>query len=288
MRHNKSSNYANMCNLNQLAVNAQLNVPRGLFVNEDEEVFFCDWENHRVRKIDRNGIITTIAGNGIRGYNGDDILATTAQLYFPSKVFVHKNEIYITDSLNCRIRKVLQDGKIATIAGTGAHGNTPNGQLATLANISVPSGLCIHNDQIYFSDFSGCVRKILANRIITTVAGKAGSLDGEKGDGILALNACILHPFGIFVDDSGIFIACYGDSTIRKVDQNGRIKSIAGTIGGQGYSGDIPFDFEKYPHIGPRKKALIKPFPKSYFDLNIHFYNEEQEYHESLNKKVKR
>ena len=216
----------------------------------------------------------------------------SAQLYFPSNVFVHKNEIYITDSLNCRIRKVLQNGKIVTIAGTGAHGNrSSDGKLATIADLSVPSGLCIHNYQIYFSDFSGRVSKIVSNGIIIAVVGKGG-LEGEKGDGILAINAFLLHPFGIFVNDSGIYIACFGDSTIRKVDHNGMITTIAGTMGEEGYSGDVPFDFQKYPHIGPRKKQLFKPFPKSYFDLTIHFYNqhhnEARECYEPLNKKVKR
>ena len=59
-----------------LAVKAQLNNPCGLFVTDEEEVFFCDSNNRRVRKIDKNGIITTVAGNGIPGYNGDGILAT--------------------------------------------------------------------------------------------------------------------------------------------------------------------------------------------------------------------
>ena len=89
----------------RLAVDAHLNIPRGLFVNEKEEVCICDCGNHRVRKIDRFGIISTVAGNGEYGYNGDDILATSAKLNCPSNVFVHENEIYISDHGNHLIRK---------------------------------------------------------------------------------------------------------------------------------------------------------------------------------------
>jgi len=70
------------------------------------------------------------------------------------------------------------------------------------------------------------------------------------------------------VDDSGIYICCYTLSVIRKVDFNGIITTIVGT-GETGYSDDVPFDFKKYPHIGPKKKPLIKPFPHAYHDLIV-------------------
>ena len=136
----------------QLAITAQLNRPRGLFVTDDEEVFFCDYLNHRVRNIDRFGMISTIAGNGIKGYNGDDQLATYAQLSCPAQLALHRNEIYITDSNNNRIRKVLQNGMIKTIAGTGIAGYHEDDLLvATSVELNAPVGLCIHNDQVYFS-----------------------------------------------------------------------------------------------------------------------------------------
>ena len=76
-----------------MAVNAQLSFPCGLFVTDEEEVLVADKTNNRVRKIDRNGIITTIAGNGKKGCNGDGQLAISASLNLPTSVFQYNNEI---------------------------------------------------------------------------------------------------------------------------------------------------------------------------------------------------
>jgi len=122
----------------QLATDAKLRHPRGLFVSDEDEVYFCDCQNHRVRKIDRFGMISTVAGNGQCGYNGDDQLATSAQLSCPTGVFVHRNEIYISESENNRIRKVLQNGNIITIAGTGQYGFNGDGHQATRTTLSSP------------------------------------------------------------------------------------------------------------------------------------------------------
>ena len=233
---------------NQLAIHAQLYYPRGLFVNEDEEVFFCDWGNHRVRKIDRNGMISTIAGNGTEGYNGDNILAVNAALNFPSSVYVYKNEIYITDTNNQRIRKILQNGIITTIAGTETD------------SMFSPHVVHVHNDQIYFSDYRNHrVRMILPNGMIKKVAGNG--IRGYDGDGKLATESKLQYPTGIFVDDSGIYI--HEELRLRKVDSDGIIATVIGPIE-HGYTDDASFDFNKYPHIRPKKKQLIKPFPNSY------------------------
>ena len=274
----------------RLAVDAELNHPRGgLFVNDDEEVYFCDFGNHCVRKIDRFGKITTVAGNVIPGYdggyNGDDILATSAHLYFPTNVFVYKNEIYITDTFNHRIRKVLQNGIITTIAGTGEYGYNGDDQPATSAHLNQPQGLFVYNDQVYFSDYyNNRVRMILPNGMIKTIAGTGKR--GYNGEGMLAAESPLDLVSGIFVDDSGIYMAEYGSSRIRKIDSNGIITTIAGT-GKEGYSGDVPFDFEKYPHIGPKKKQFIKPLPKTYHDVVIHCQNSFDTGYELPNKEVK-
>ena len=240
---------------NQLAIHAQLNFPRGLFVNEDEEIFFCDGGNHRVRKIDRFGMISTVAGNGEDVYNGDDILAINAALNFPTSVYVYKHEVYITDTYNQRIRKVLQNGIIKTIAKRDS-------------NLCLSHGICVHNDTIYFSDYYNHSVRILPNGTTETISATT--------------EPQTLNPTGLFVDDSGIYICCE-DSKIRKVDlnDNGIITTIIGT-GERGYSGDIPFDFTLYPHIGPRKKISIKPFSNAYHDMtlsynstiNLHIFND--------------
>jgi len=255
----------------QLAVNALLNCPCGLFVTDDEEVLFCDSGNYLVRKIDRNGVITTIAGNATRGFDGDGQLATSASLNYPTSVFQYKHEIYIADFGNNRLRKIDRNGIMTTIAGNGADGYNGDGMLATQASIC-PHCVYVHNDQIYISDvFNHRIRKILPNGIITTIAGTGEQ--GYNGDGQLAIHAHFFKPSGLFVDtDSQIYITDSDNHCIRKIDQFGIISTIAGS-GKQGYSGDFPFDFEQYPHIGPRKKPLIKPFPNAYHDIVI-YYND--------------
>ena len=102
--------------------------------------------------------------------------------------------------------------------------------------------------------------------MITTIAGTGDN--GCNGDDTLATRASLKSPVGIFVDaDSQVYISC--DQCIRKVDQHAMITTIVGTSE-SGYSGDVPFDFHKYPHIRPRKKPLIKPFPHAYHDLILY------------------
>jgi len=251
------------------AVDAMVNWPCGLFVTEDEELLIADSDNNRIRKIDRNGVITTIAGNGASGYDGDDKLATTASLDLPKGVFQYKNEIYIAEFGNNRVRKIDRNGIISTIAGNGERKYNGDEILATQASIH-PQCVYIHNDQIYVSDLQNHrIRKIDHNGIITTIAGTG--VNGFYGDGQLAIKADLNCPSGIFVDtDSQIYIADAGNHCIRKIDQYGMISTIAGTKGESGYSSDVPFDFHKYPHIGPRKKPSIKPFPPAYHDIVIH------------------
>ena len=235
----------------KFATNAHLYNPRGFFVTEDEELLIADTFNHRVRKVDRNGVITTIAGNA-KGYNGDDQLATNASLDNPTSVFQYKNEIYIADSNNYRIRKVDQNGMISTV---------------WRAMIIAPKCLFIHNDEMYFTDGLCQLFKVFPNGITKTIAGIKKEA-GYNGDDQLATECKLNCPSGIFVDDSQIYIADAHNSRIRKIDRNGMMRTIVGT-GKSGYSGDVPFNFQQYPHIGPRKKQLIKPFPHAYHDLIV-------------------
>ena len=250
----------------QLAVHAQLGYPEGLFVTDDEEVLIADSGNHCVRKIDRNGIISTIAGTGGKGgFNGDGQLATSASLNNPTSVFQYEHEIYIADQYNQRIRKIDHNGMISTIAGTGKM--VRNGDDPT--DIGWPLSLFIHNDHVYFSDQAHRrIRKFLPNNgIVTTIAGTNKEAVGFND--MLATETKLEAPRGIFIDnDLQIYIADISGNCVWKIDQNGMMRRIVGT-GDFGYSGDVPFDFKQYPHIGPRKKPLIKPFPHAYHDLIV-------------------
>ena len=102
---------------------------------------------------------------------------------------------------------------------------------------------------------------------IFTVCGNGNNR--YNGDGILAKEANVSSVTGVFVTTNNeMYLSEYNGYRIRKVDGKGIISTIAGN-GFKGYSGDVPFDFLKYPHIGQRKNTLIKPFPKAFFDISI-------------------
>ena len=139
----------------QLAVNAHLYSPEGLFVTEDEQVLIVDTCNRRVRKIDRNGIISTIAG-----------ITEGLSLVKPSSVFQYKNEIYITDTGHLRIVKMDQNGTVSTIA------KVRNG-----VGVGFPFPVFVYNDEVYFTDGLLQMFKMQPNGNIQTLAG----IENEKG-----------------------------------------------------------------------------------------------------------
>jgi sugar lactone lactonase YvrE len=120
---------------------SRLNDPRGTFADMTGNIFIADTANHRVRKIDPSGIITTVAGNGLPGFSGDNEPATAASLHYPTSVFADAaGALYIADSFNDRIRKVDSSGIITTIAGSEETGYTGDGGAATLGRAELPTG----------------------------------------------------------------------------------------------------------------------------------------------------
>jgi sugar lactone lactonase YvrE len=187
------------------------------------------------------GIITTVAGNGINGYSGDGGLATAAMLRNPTGVAVDASgNLYIADYINNRIRKVSPSGIIITIAGTGTFGYSGDGGPATSAQFANPRGVAVDGSgNLYIADLiNHRIRKVnLITGIITTVAGRGAG--GYSGDGSLATAAQLSFPSGVAVDGSGnLYIGDNGNNRIRKVNLgNGIITTVAGN-GTVGYSGD--------------------------------------------------
>ena len=298
----------------QPATKAQLKSPQCVFVSRQNEVYISESNGHRIRKILRNGNIVTVAGTGVSGYNGDNVPATSAQLHSPYGIYVSDegDEFYIADTHNSCIRKVLKDGNITTvaksfktpigvfvvrnevyvcdqmgqcikkidsngvitiIAGTGILGSNDS-DLATQCQLHYPSGIFVTEQQeVFIADlYNHCVRKVLTNGKIITIAG-TGEYRGDIIDHKPATSAIVHGPYNIFVDKQDIYIAEALGNRIRKIDGNGIITTIVGSVEGKkGYSGDVPFDFQKYPHIGPKNIPLIKPFPKAYHDMIIHVH----------------
>jgi sugar lactone lactonase YvrE len=221
------------------AIGASLSFPSGVAVDGSGNLFIADSLNNGIRKVDLNGIITTVAGNGSSGYSGDGGAAISATLNDPQDVAVDASgNLFIADSGNNRIRKVGVNGIITTVAGGGTN-VLGDGGAATNASLYNPSGLAVDaSGNLLFADvYNNRIRKVGLNGIITTVAGNGhvnpSTLEGSySGDGGEATNAGLNRPTGLAVDASGnLFIADSGNNRIRKVDAAGLITTVAGNGG---------------------------------------------------------
>lgn len=216
---------------------------QGLALDSNGNIYFGDIEGQRIRKITiSTGLISTVAGTGTLGYNGDGIAATSANLYYPSALNFDKNgDLYFTDRANCRIRKVtMSTGLISTVAGTGTCGYNGDGIAATAAQLNFPNDVSFDAaGNMYIADWpNNRVRKVdKSTGIISTIAGTGTG--GYNGDGIAATAAQINGPCGIIFDNAGnIYFAEYNGARVRKIDiSTGLISTYAGT-GTPGYNGD--------------------------------------------------
>ncbi len=209
------------------AINAKLNSSSGVAVDRSGHVFIADTGNNRVREVDTNGIITTLAGNGSAGYAGDSGAATNASLNHPYGLAVDSlGNVFIADEGNNVIRKVDVTGIITTLAGNGSAGYAGDGGAATNASLNQPYGVAVDAyDDVFIADYANSrIRMVGANGTITTMAGSG--IAGYSGDGGVATNANLYEPVGLGLDNYGnLFIAGDYYSTIRKVDF-GRVPNL--------------------------------------------------------------
>ena len=270
------------------AIEAQLNCPTGITADAEGNIYVADRNNHSIRKVDVNGIITTVAGNGTSGYSGDGGLSTQAQLRYPRDVDIDAaGNMYIVDTDNYCIRKVDVDGIITTVAGNGISDYSGDGGPATEASLVGPYDIAIDAyGNLYIIDYNGemlfgGIRKVAPEGIIETISplpfpSSGIALDasgniyvsdtishiiwkgdisgavtpvagngtrGYIGDGGPATEAQLNYPTGITVDPMGnIYFVDGGNECIRKVNPSGIITTVAGQ-GAYGYSSDgVPVD----------------------------------------------
>lgn len=224
------------------ATDAEIHRPFGVAVDASGNLYIADTFNNRVRKVDSQGIITTVAGTGTTGFSGDGSAATSAQLYQPVAVAVDgAGSLFIADLGNLRIRKVDTLGVITTVAGTGSPGYSGDGGPAIDANLNYPQDVSVDGSgNLYIADSSNHrVRKVDTLGDITTVAGTG--VQGFSGDGGAATDAELNSPRGIEVDALGnLFIADSSNHRVRKVDASGVITTFAGSGVGAFYGDGGP------------------------------------------------
>ncbi len=204
------------------AADATLTDPWGIYVDPNGNIFFTDYGNSRVREIVAStGLIQSIAGTGVAGYNGDNIPAVQAQVYYPIGIYGDAaGNIYFSDLGNYRIRKIVAStGNIVTVAGTGTPGYNGDNISATTAEIFEVYGVYVDQAaNLFFGDYgNGRVREVVASTgLIQTVAGN--SVIGFSGDGGPATSAMLSFVADVGGDFAGnLYIADTYNNRIREV-----------------------------------------------------------------------
>ena len=222
-----------------VATSAELQAPNAVAVDGIGRVFIADTQNARIREVDLDGTISTLAGTGIPGYTGDNGPALLAQLSAPEGVAIDGlGRILIADSEENRIRRIDIDGTITTIAGTGTPSYTGDRGPATAAALNGPFGVSVDSSgRVLVADTgNSVVRRIDTTGVITTIAG-TGTL-GDSGDGGPATSADLVAPVVALDDGSGrVLVLDSLAQRVRRIDAAGIITTIAGT-GTSGFSGD--------------------------------------------------
>jgi sugar lactone lactonase YvrE len=209
--------------VNGLTTLARFNYPWGICIDPAGNFYVPERDNNCIRKISPTGNVTTFAG-GTRGYaNGP---STTAKFSFPSAVACDaQGNIYVTEKLNQRIRKITPSGDVSTIAGDGTPGYADGP--ANTARFYNPSGICLDKQgNIYVADqYNQRIRKISLSGEVSTYAGSGiqGYVDGKSD------TAKFNYPRGICADSKGnIYVAEEENQVIRKITPSGVVTTLAG------------------------------------------------------------
>jgi uncharacterized protein (TIGR03437 family) len=206
------------------AAAAQIDFVGGIAVDQDGSVFLADTGNHRIRKIDTSGVITTVAGSA-GGYSGDEGPATEARLLNPYDVTVTEDgTLLIADTRNAAIRMVTTGGVIHTIAGQGAEGSTGDGGPATLANLYFPTGVEVDDEgNIFIADaLNHRIRKLTPGAIQT---GQVAIVNAANGAADSAAPGSIISAYGenlaaeLLVGNGSVFEL--GGASVEIVDRLG-------------------------------------------------------------------
>jgi sugar lactone lactonase YvrE len=210
------------------AIEAQLHWPTGLVIDDLGNLFINDSGSRRIRRVNTEGIIATVAGTGQTGTGPDGALATEASLGYVDDhapnglAFDRQGRLHISDYGNFRVWRIDEDTRMRTVAGIGTFSSSGDGGPAIEAGISGPLDVCFGPDgSLYIAthshgSFGNEVRRVDPTGRISTVAG-AGPL-AYSGDGGPAIDAAMAIPSGIAIGpDGNLYIADAGNNRIRMV-----------------------------------------------------------------------
>ena len=216
---------------------AELNTPQGLAVDSAGRVYIADTLSNRLRRVDADGSIRTVAGTGEAGYAGDGKPAIEARLNLPTGVAIgFGDSVFIADTGNNVVREIGADGIIRTVAGTGEAGYRGDGGPALSAVLHAPGGLAFDDEgNLYIADtLNQRIRRVNVNGQIAPVAGDGvAAYGGDGGQAIYAELNLATNPLegmgqGLAVGPTGeVFIADGLNHRLRKLDRSGVITTVA-------------------------------------------------------------
>ena len=207
---------------------ARFNGPRGLAVDGSGNVYVADTGNSTIRKITPGGVVTTLAGQ-VGSAGSAEGTGSEARFNYPAGLAVDGfGNVYVADTENHTIRKITPEGVVTTLAGAAGNYGSADGT-GPAASIFQPYGVAVDGlGNVYVADTrNSTLRKITPTGVVTTLAGRAGSVGFADGTGPAA---AFDGPMGVAVDGSGtIYMTDYNNATIRKITQEGVVTTLAGT-----------------------------------------------------------
>jgi len=226
------------------ATSATMEFPWGVVTDAQGDLFISDSNDNRIREVTPDGIMHTYAGNGVGGYSGDGGSALSASIHQPFGLAVDgAGNLYFADYQNNRIREVLTNGTIKTVAGTGQAGFSGDGGPATSAKLNAPYSVAVDSSgDLFIADyFNNRIREVNAAGIISTIAG-TGAI-GYSGDSGAATSAKLNFPTGVAVDSSSgkVYVVDSSNAVIRLLTPQS--PSSAGVTSAS--------DFGNFPSVAP-------------------------------------
>jgi sugar lactone lactonase YvrE len=217
---------------NGVGTGASFNVPQGIAVDGDGNVYVADTGNQMIRKINGGGVVTTLAGSA-GNYGTNNGSGGGASFWDPQGVALDSGtNVYVADSMNNTIRKITPAGVVTTLAGVAGAVGSGDG-IGVAARFWQPQGVAVDaSGSVYVSDgANGTIRKIVTGAVVSTLAGAAsiGSADGAGS------SARFNGPSGVAIDNAGnSYVADTINGTIRQVTAGGAVTTLAGSAGSYG------------------------------------------------------